>query len=565
LRFAPAAFALGAAACAEPPLVLEVVADVDGFVVRADAPLDRVELYRGDELLTRERVPGGARLVRVPVVPEAGVGYRIAAAARALQAEQALIAPPQAPCAARWVVPGQPEQPVADGDRLEVGAGTTALRVVGPEASAATLRLAGADLAARDRTPLLAEHAGPAELRCPGATTRFEVRADALDPAGIGAQLSITAVELPVDRFGRPDASRPRGAIPTNAGLWERWLAWTGVGWRLRDPSTPWSWQRVALDWRGDRPLDVVITASVVPGDLTGPTKGAAPLPWSTADGRAASALVRLNPAATTDTPLPFWLDERALAAWVDTTPRTPVWRVIEVLLPGRADPVARWSAPLPLAPASSAALAGAAVGVALGAVGAVVLWRTARDLPRRRADDLALTALFASLSFVAGTVAQVIGLGFAAGLGPWGVLLTALVDDALQTAILFTLLTLRPHRGTAALATWIGWTLRAIVLGTLGPAELLILTSRVALLEGALWATGVTRGRLTPARLTAALVAVQLVATATGLAQAAVFYRLSWSPAYVAALLLLPGLIYPWLAARLAAPIAASLREVAP
>jgi hypothetical protein len=161
--------------------------------------------------------------------------------------------------------------------------------------------------------------------------------------------------------------------------------------------------------------------------------------------------------------------------------------------------------------------------------------------------------------------------VGVAAALGPFSILLTALVDDALRYALLATLITLLPRPGTVALAALTSWLLSGAALGALSPLDLVFIGNRVIWLEGCLWLAGITRD---PAwldegavkrwvRLAAAFGIASLATTATGIVLHAVLYRLFFAGWYVALLLAGPGFVYVLLACGFAVPFADSLRKI--
>jgi hypothetical protein len=179
--------------------------------------------------------------------------------------------------------------------------------------------------------------------------------------------------------------------------------------------------------------------------------------------------------------------------------------------------------------------------------------------------------AMFGTLSFVVGAASQLLGMGVSALLGPFAVLLTALVDGALRVTLLATLITLRPVVGTASLATLVGWLLQGLVFGDFSPTGMAFLLSRLAILETCLWVVGLSRGgawrdqsrRLRWLRLALGMGLASVLSQAAGLVLQVVLYRLFLADWYVALVLALPGLLYPMLAAALAVPFAESLREV--
>lgn len=264
---------------------------------------------------------------------------------------------------------------------------------------------------------------------------------------------------------------------------------------------------------------------------------------------------------------LPIFVDPSQVRGKVYT-------REVEVTPLGLDRPLARWEGSLHVDRGHSAALLGlgAALGAAVAGAG-LLLGRGPRWLREASTSELMTLAMLGALLFFLGVAGRLLAMGVAAALGPFGVLLTALVDDAARTALLATLLTLRPRPGTAALAMGVAWGLGALALGGLTPTDALFFCAQVAWTEGALWLGGVTRrpGWRDQAawarwlRLSAAFTLSNTLGLATGLALSAVLYRLYYAPWYVALLLAGPGSLYVLLACALAVPFAASLRRVQP
>ena len=78
--------------------------------------------------------------------------------------------------------------------------------------------------------------------------------------------------------------------------------------------------------------------------------------------------------------------------------------------------------------------------------------------LRQARTSELMTIALFGALSFIISAAGQLVGMGFAAVLGPFGILVTGLVDDVFRYALWAVLLTLMPRPGTATLVLLTHW-----------------------------------------------------------------------------------------------------------
>ena len=211
---------------------------------------------------------------------------------------------------------------------------------------------------------------------------------------------------------------------------------------------------------------------------------------------------------------------------------------------------------------------------LSVAAVGALLL---ARQLPRWLAREnttaLMVISLFGGLHFAATAAAQGLYTGAALLLGPFALFVTGIADTLLRTTVLVTLLTLLPRAGVVALAHMVSWLLRATLFGQLDAVGFVQLVVSIGLLEALLWATGLTRHRAWLdqsinwrwARLALAFGTATGLASVLSLASAMVVYRLYYTGAYLAALVLLPGVIYPSLACGPATRFAHRLRAVQP
>jgi hypothetical protein len=230
-------------------------------------------------------------------------------------------------------------------------------------------------------------------------------------------------------------------------------------------------------------------------------------------------------------------------------------------------------TAPLVVVRGAGAAGGAFLVAVACSLVGWVGLLRGARSfLQRTSTADLVTIAMFTATAFAVGATLQVVGLVFAALLGPFAPFLMGLPDDAFRVVLLATLLTLMPRPGVLATATAIGFVMRGLVLGSFHPVDLLYVGSVISTHELGLWLSGVTRSPswrderpvLRWLRLTLGLAVPNAVCSGLGLATTAILYRLWYADWYVAALVGLPGLCYASAGCWLAVPIASGLRRIA-
>ena len=477
---------------------------------------------------------------------------------------------------------GQGRQELEPGTELEVvlvdGVAVQVALVVEAAGGQPTfLSLAGADKehpSPRDgeRLVLLAHIDGPTsgEVRVGEQVLDFSIVTRSLSHEEARQHLALGTVVFPAEQGGTADLGRPSGRVTLSAGWWETLLRNTPLGFRPRDREVPWGWQAVPLVNRGDDPLSVVLRAQVLGPD--GQPDGAfTPRIRGGSDTQdAVNALLRVPAGQRAVGTVPLFVDGPALAGREDQV----FTRVIEVVPLGATEPLHRLEAPLYVSRGSTVTSIG--LGVALLAALSGVLWtgrNLARWLRRWPTSELTTIALFSSLTFSTGALSQLLAMGFAALLGPFSMLVTGLVDDAVRMALLATLVTLLPRPGTITVAVLLSWMLRGFVLGSFNPTDVLFVGARIAWLEGLLWLWGLTSsGRWRREsrvrrwlRLAGAFGLASVASSATGLVLSAVLFRLYYAAWYVGLVLAGPGFGYVVVACWPATRFADSLRRVEP
>ncbi|MSQ03065.1 MAG: hypothetical protein EXR71_14450 [Myxococcales bacterium] len=466
--------------------------------------------------------------------------------------------------------------PLSPGDTvpLVLVEGTTAqaaLRVRAPRGDAVTVSLDGAALAevgageARLLSFPVTDDATLTLSTAGGVRLGAAVDVQSIPLAAARERIRVVATRFPTLPDGQDDDVRPTGRVTLPSAWWRRLLDHTALGVRARDPHAPWAWTAVDLRNDGDRPFDVVVRLRVLGPDRT-PDRAFRPRMRDADDGTGnISVLMRLPPGRTVTASLPLFVDDAAVGVG-------PWTRVVEVLPLGLGQPLRVDETPLYVSRSSSLLAAGLVATLAVAAAGGVwVVTGVRRWLRELDTASLVTIALFSALSFVAGAVGQLVGLGLAAAVGPFATMVTGLLDDALQATLLGTLVTLLPRPGVATLSVLVAWLLRGVATGTLSPQDLLFVGCRIATLEASLWAFGLTRGvawrdgarwmRLV--RLGGGLAAAALLGTATALVLHSALYRLYYAPWYVGMVLAGPGFLYVLAAAGVAERVATQLRRV--
>lgn len=398
--------------------------------------------------------------------------------------------------------------------------------------------------------------------------TRFSLLAEAIPVAQAQRVLSLGEVVFPADQLGEADLVRPPDRISLPSRWWTTLLTRTGLGFRPRDHTLPWAWQGVMLGNTGVTAINVIVRSRVLGPDGQ-PDPSFRPRMRDADDGTGTtSVLLRVPAGQRARAALPVFVDE-------DTLAEGP-WRLeLQVTPLGSTEPLLRHESPLGVSrgdPLLSAGLGVTLLGAAVG-----LLWSgrgLGRWLRAARTSELTTIALFGALSFTVSAAGQLVSMGVSTLLGPFSTFLTGILDDALRTALWAALITLLPRPGVVTLALVVGYLLRVLALGSMGPVDLLFLGSHVLWLEGCLWLAGLTRGegrwregpRLGRAlRLGLGFGVASALSVASGLSMSASFYRLFYASWYALALIALPGFLYSALAAGLATRFADGLRRVEP
>jgi hypothetical protein len=555
----------------------------DGIAVASESAIVRVEVLDPSGVpLIRQRpaVPLEALGVQVPLTQPGDytVHVQTADATHTLTLPVAAVLPMTVSIEAPV---GQGSQPVSDGDVVPLSLidgqpAQVGVTLTARSAGEATVRIGDttqrSTLRSGERLVAVAAVDAPITVSVSLGDTALsaEVIPEHLTLEQARAALSLVEVRFPADPGGAADPTRPAGRITLPSGWWAGVLRTFGLGFRPQASDGPWSWQGVALANHSERAINVVVRSRIL--DAAGqPAPAFRPRMRDGDDGSGAvSVLLRVPPGEQAVAGLPVYVDE----TWLHSTVTTEQsWRrVVEVIPLGASAPLLTDTAPLYVSRGSTAASAGLLTALAAAVGGTVLLlWRGRSWLTGARTSELMTIALFAAMGFLVSVAGRLIGVGVAAALGPFSVMLTGLIDDVLRYALLATLLTLLPRPGTAALAALTQWLLSGIALGSFGPSDLLFVTGRVLWLEGGLWLTGITRSRAWleehPVRrwlrLALALGGASAAANATGLILHVTLYRLFLADWYVAMVILGPGFLYVVLAVAVAVPLSDSLRRI--
>lgn len=408
----------------------------------------------------------------------------------------------------------------------------------------------------------------PITVEAAGQRLSMRVEPVRLSTEAVAAGLRIVRVDFPAGPTGEPDIARPSGRISLPSPLWQAVLDHSPLGTRPRNSEAPWSSAGVTIENHSDSPINLVVRARVLGPDGQ-PDPVFRPRMRSADDGTGlVSVLLRVPAQGEARAALPVFVDEAALDA-------TRTWTLELSAAPlGSSAPLSRPLAvhqrPLYASRGDTRQTVGLSLALLASLGGGLLLGLRGPRWIGQRSADLVTIALFAALLFVAGSVSQLVGAGVGAILGPFSSLLTGILDDAVSTVLLGTLITLLPRPGTLGLAAVLGYLLRGFALGGFSPFDLLFVTARVFYLELFAALTGLSRGLGASGsragrwlRLGLGLGLASAVGTATGLTLQSALYRLSYADWYVVMIVLFPGFLYVLAASGVALRFADSLRRV--
>jgi hypothetical protein len=548
-------------ACATGPPVLRVQRVEGGIDVAADRGMRRIEVLADDGTPIAARDGGGRETLSVPLSPPSGARWRVRATfAGGLVVEETVAGPPLPVGVAVEAPAGQGRREVGDGDTVAVWVteGAKAAVVLTADVPgevavkwdqqdwAVPLSTRGEQVS----VPIPLDRPRTVAISAGGSTIHVALAPRVLDPDTARNALTLDAVRLPADPAGDADPTLPQDRIRLDP-------AWVPSS--RPPPEVPVTWQGVVLANHTAAPVDVVVRATVE--DAQGrPIRAFRSRMRAQEDQPAVSVVLRVPANAVAVGALPLYLDPDEVEA------PAMVERHLSVVPLGSTAAVADVRVPLAVDRGDRTAPVGFGVALAVSAAGwGAIALRGRRFLADTSTADLVTIGLFAGSTFVVGAAFQLVGLAVAALLGPFAPLLTGLLDDGFRAVLLATLLTLLPRPGVFAAATAVGFLLRAIALGGLHPTDLTYVGAAIGVHEVALWVAGVTRGKEGAVRLALGLGTANTVCVLLGLATSATLYRLYYAGWYVALLAAGPGFAYVALGCAVAAPIAASLRRIAP
>jgi hypothetical protein len=575
---------LGLSACQESSPELQIEALDHSLEITATQPVQVIELQTEGQALWTHRLAVPTEQVHVPWKWEPGQSMRIRALTEGEWIEGQIDLPVDpSPLTVRVEAPlGQTGALLQDGDShsfplIEGQTASIGIRIWAREAGEVELTVGEEpaqllSLIEGEEILKLIDIDSETSLRMTVGDHDFSARLLPVSTTreALTDELELVSWILPSDSSGQPDPARPDGRIDLPSAWWETLLRETSLGFRPRDVEVPWAWQAVRLQNKSDRDISIAILAQVIDEDGN-PDPAFRPRVRQGSDGtNQVQALLHIPAGQDGTATLPLFVDDTLLKhpSQLDR-PRT---RRLTITPLGSSETLMTLEEPLTISRGSTVASLGFIVVGLVSLMGLIMLvWAAPRWVRTASTSDLATISMFGTLLFGVSAATQLASMSISSLLGPFAVLVTGLVDDALRVTLLATLITLRPKIGTVTLAVLVAWLLRGMSFGAFSVSGLIFLFSRLLWLELFFWIFGLSRnGRwreqrvlLRWARLAGALGLSSLLSQASGLVLSVVLYRLFLADWYIGLMLALPGLLYPVIACAVAIPVADGLRRV--
>ena len=380
---------------------------------------------------------------------------------------------------------------------------------------------------------------------------------------------------FPTDQFGLQDISRATDLITLQDPILEHLKSSLGLGVRISDEAVPWGFVRYEIQNTSSERHTLAIQHRIVDEDgkinrAFFPTnrRGENENGW-------VRTLISLPPQEMGHVQLPIFIKEGDIK---NPDFNKKILREIEIYPLGSSQKLVARKSPMYIKKNSSFGLWGTFGTLFFAFLGTLFLqyilfFRLSKNHPKGfDVQDCIAIACFASVLFVSGTIAYMLGLGFAVVLGPLATMVTTIVDYLFRYPLIVTVLFISPKVGTYALFSATTWLLSGFSTGNFGLMDVIYLTSKVCLFEIMLYLMGITRYSSKwkeehhikiRMRFAIALSVGGFLYGAAGMALHISLYRLYYADWYITMMLLGPGFFYIIIATWVSIPFAKSISKV--
>jgi hypothetical protein len=202
--------------------------------------------------------------------------------------------------------------------------------------------------------------------------------------------------------------------------------------------------------------------------------------------------------------------------------------------------------------------------------------WAGRRIVKQIGVEGLTTIAVLSGVHFIVAYASRLVGYVLAGVSGPFAVFLAGIGNEGLASLVVAALVVLVPHVGVIALSSLTVFSMQAMFSGQLGFVDLLMVSVSIIVQESFAWLLGVTRGSAISdwRRDRASLGIVARVGLAIGLGNAMALYaqfclvqtlyRLYFAAWYIAAVVVVTGLVYGGIGALGGASLGLQLRRTA-
>lgn len=388
----------------------------------------------------------------------------------------------------------------------------------------------------------------------------FRLIPKVLSTSQLKAQLQIQPYHFPSDANGHADPGRPKDEIQLPSPAWA-WLTPYTRSSRRQDQEAPWAWLSVPIENSGTEDINLVLCLHF--------------------DDPAFRPRLRESDAGTGDVTVLLRVPAQGQAVAA-----LPVFVDTQLIQEGNAEGVLSIHGlgsseaidvrPVPLWVRRGDSVAG--LGLLTASLTALGGWlwtlkRLKNWLRTSSTAELMAIALFGSALFVVGSVNDLATVSLSALLGPFSTIVTGIFGEISRMILLGSLLGLRPRPGTLSLAILCGWLLRGLLMGSFTIGDPLFVGVSIAAGEGFSYLAGLSRGIDWLAegqtqrwlRLSLAFGGASVCSSLAGIWFHTVLYRLFFADWYIGLQIGILGMVYPAMAAWLAAGLVRSLRDVSP
>ncbi len=377
----------------------------------------------------------------------------------------------------------------------------------------------------------------------------------------IAEEIEVSGLTVPSDEDGYGDPSHPASTLvirETSPAL-KKLLKITDL--RIDREELTSTYMGVELTNRGDSTIPLIITYDVLDIKTGEPVKAFKPAIMGMDADTLCYATVTLDPGSSSLVSLPLYISENAMGGEYLLRVKVKLtgsdW--VAVTKDQKITAISRKWGPIIITLASTL--------LGLTATG-FFLSKPEQIMDRFKTRNLVLIALFGTVSFAAINLPMTILWELShAVFGPFSFLFTGLFYEVLLYMLIASLVVLIPKPGVVSLFMLVRFLLGGFITGSFTPITFITLSLSAILLEGMMYAAGITGKNPNPENRFRMGVVCGVADMASGYASFSVWmvlYRLFYSDWYVMANILIDGFLYTFIGAWFGISLGNRLKKVA-